>query len=86
MNTPGSMIKQAKCDMKQIDTLFKEIEHKLVCEEWHHHTFPCGRERYKNREWEAKIKKYLENEDTDFEVYCAWCQGGCGDEYIMQEE
>ena len=85
MNSPVSMIKNAKDDMKRIDELFKQIEHTIVCEQWKHLVFPCGKRRYADNEWEKYIKTHLVDEDIDFQIYVAWCMGGCGADFMLDD-
>ena len=46
---------------------------------------PQGPRRFENEAWATLVKTGLQDSDTSWEEYSAWCLAGYGDEWFQEE-
>ena len=100
LTTPRELLEQLKSEMRYVNDFLMDTENWILQNKWpyrmtqgdayEHH--PTGSWRYEHPEWGRLMKEALANPEgritrrITWDVYCAWCQSGLGEEWMTEED
>ena len=94
---PGALIRAAKEDMRFINSYLMDTENYILQSHWPPTPLPLlelwtkphprGPRRFEDPEWAQLVYEALseDNGSITWDTYTAWCLGGGGDEWFMEE-